>query len=273
VRGYVGVTDGDWYRFLAERPEVASREVNFWRPGGGNAFRALEVGEPFFFKTHAPHNRVVGGGFFSGFAPLRASEAWAMLKEGNGVASLEQMRERIAHYRREPIGPREDPEIGCVFIRDSTFFPDDLTFDPPPGFKLNIVQGKGYEMGDLLALPADTTTVLRSRRFVLDGKPVLLSRSWLPASIAAGTAIAEPDTGPGGTYARLADLGHAPARFREDLRSRMPNSDEAERLEIVPGTPVIDIIRVAVDANGATVEVNEMTADASAYVFRYEFSA
>jgi GntR family transcriptional regulator len=126
---------------------------------------------------------------------------------------------------------------------------------------------------DLLALPADTTTVLRSRRFVLDGKPVLLSRSWLPASIAAGTAIAEPDTGPGGTYARLADLGHAPARFREDLRSRMPNSDEAERLEIVPGTPVIDIIRVAVDANGATVEVNEMTADASAYVFRYEFSA
>jgi GntR family transcriptional regulator len=53
----------------------------------------------------------------------------------------------------------------------------------------------------------------------------------------------------------------------------MPNSDEAERLEIVPGTPVIDIIRVAVDANGATVEVNEMTADASAYVFRYEFSA
>jgi putative restriction endonuclease len=148
VRGYVGVTDGDWYRFLAERPEVASREVNFWRPGGGNAFRALEVGEPFFFKTHAPHNRVVGGGFFSGFAPLRASEAWAMLKEGNGVASLEQMRERIAHYRREPIGPREDPEIGCVFIRDSTFFPDDLTFDPPPGFKLNIVQGKGYEMGD-----------------------------------------------------------------------------------------------------------------------------
>src|SRR5258708_12647888 len=71
-----------------------------------------------------------------------------MLKEGNGVASLEEMRERIAHYRREAIGPREDPEIGCVFIRDSTFFPDDLTFDPPPGFKLNIVQGKGYGMGD-----------------------------------------------------------------------------------------------------------------------------
>lgn len=124
---------------------------------------------------------------------------------------------------------------------------------------------------DLLGLDAGAKTVLRSRRFVLDAKPVLLSRSWLPAAVTAGTAIAERDTGPGGTYARLADLGHAPARFREDLRSRMPNPDETERLEIAPGTPVIDVIRIAVDASGTPVEVNEMTADASAYVFRYEF--
>jgi GntR family transcriptional regulator len=126
---------------------------------------------------------------------------------------------------------------------------------------------------DLLGLDEDARAVLRSRRFVLDGKPVLLARSWLPAAIAAGTAIAQPDTGPGGTYTRLADLGRAPARFREDLRSRMPLPDETERLEIAPGTPVIDMIRIAVDASGVPVEVNEMTADSSAYVFRYEFSA
>jgi putative restriction endonuclease len=148
MRGYVGVTDGEWYRFLASRPEDSEDAVNFWRPGGGREFRALEVGEPFFFKTHAPHNRVVGGGFYSGFAALPASEAWGMFGEANGVASLEEMRERIAHYRREPIGPRDDPVIGCVFVRDVTFFPDDLTFDSPPGFALNIVQGKGYDMGD-----------------------------------------------------------------------------------------------------------------------------
>lgn len=126
---------------------------------------------------------------------------------------------------------------------------------------------------DLLGLGEGDTAVLRSRRFVLDGKPILLSRSWLPASIAAGTPIAQPDTGPGGIYARLGDLGHTPTRFREDLRSRMPRPEESERLEIAPGTPVIDIIRIAVDAEGTTVEVNEMTADASAYVFRYDFSA
>jgi GntR family transcriptional regulator len=118
-------------------------------------------------------------------------------------------------------------------------------------------------------------TVLRSRRFLVDGKPVMVARSWLPASIAAGTDIAQPDTGPGGIYARLQELGHAPVRFREDLRARMlPEPDEdAVRLALSPGTPVMEIIRTAYDADGTPVEVNEMTADASAYVFRYEFGS
>ena len=73
VRSYVGVTDGEWYRYLAARPGL--REVNFWRPSGGGRFGALSVGEPFFFKTHYPGNRVVGGGFYSDFAPMTASEA------------------------------------------------------------------------------------------------------------------------------------------------------------------------------------------------------
>ena len=96
MRGYVGVTDYEWYRFLAERPEISEAEVNFWRPGGGREFRALTVGEPFFFKTHSPHNRVVGGGFYSGFAPLRVSEAWRLFGPANGADSLEGMRARIA---------------------------------------------------------------------------------------------------------------------------------------------------------------------------------
>jgi hypothetical protein len=149
VRGYVGVTDGDWYRFLADRPEVSAAEVNFWRPGGGRGFHALAEGEPFFFKTHAPHNRVVGGGFYSGFTALLMSEAWQMFGLANGVASLDEMRMRIARYRREPMAPSEDPEIGCVFVRDVTFFPEGMAHDPPPGFALNIVQGKSYDMADV----------------------------------------------------------------------------------------------------------------------------
>src|ERR1700749_219108 len=63
VRAYVGGTDNNWYRFLADRPEVT--EVNFWQPRGFRGFIALAPGEPFFFKTHYSHNKLVGDGFLA----------------------------------------------------------------------------------------------------------------------------------------------------------------------------------------------------------------
>jgi putative restriction endonuclease len=143
VKAYVGVTDGDWYRFLAAR---RLDEVNFWRPGGGRRFAALQIGEPFLFKTHSPHNRVVGGGFYSSFAALRASEAWAMFGEANGVPSLEALLQRVSMYRRQPLGLQEDPEIGCVFVRDVVFFADEMSVVPPPDFASNLVQGRTYDV-------------------------------------------------------------------------------------------------------------------------------
>jgi putative restriction endonuclease len=146
MRAYVGVTDNNWYHFLAARPEVT--EVNFWQPSGGREFRILTAGEPFFFKTHSPHNRVVGGGFFSDSARLRVSEAWELFGEANGVGSVEQMLARIRHYRRTPIGGDQDPTIGCLFVRDVRFFPADATADPPPRFAPTVVQGKSYDLAD-----------------------------------------------------------------------------------------------------------------------------
>jgi putative restriction endonuclease len=148
VRAYVGVTDHTWYRFLAARPLMT--EVNFWQPSGGREFRVLSPGEPFFFKTHYPHNRVVGGGFFSDSARLRVSEAWEFFGEANGVDSIDQMRARIGHYRRALISPGEDPVIGCLFVRDVRFFPDEAAVSPPPQFAPNIVQGKSYDLADPL---------------------------------------------------------------------------------------------------------------------------
>ena len=89
---------------------------------------------------------MVGGGFYSDFAPMRASEAWELFGEGNGAASMEQMLARIARYRRAMLAPGEDPVIGCVFIRDVCFFEPDEVMAPPPEFAANIVQGKTYDL-------------------------------------------------------------------------------------------------------------------------------
>jgi putative restriction endonuclease len=144
MRAFFGITDGDWYRFLAARPEL--REVNFWQPSGGRALHVLAPGEPFFFKTHAPQNRVVGGGFFSGRVQLPMSEAWDLFGQANGVASADEMRERIGRYRRARIEPADDPIIGCLFVRDVRFFPEDATVAPPPQFARSIQQGKSYDL-------------------------------------------------------------------------------------------------------------------------------
>lgn len=150
MKTYVGVTDGEWYRYLAARP---IDEVNFWRPSSGRGFHALTEGEPFFFKTHYPHNSVVGGGFYSGFAALRISEAWQFFGDANGVGSHEEMRTRVGHYRRSPLLPTDDPVIGCLFVRDVVFFPEDSVAVAPPAWASNLVQGKTFDLADSATRP------------------------------------------------------------------------------------------------------------------------
>jgi putative restriction endonuclease len=173
VHGYVGVTDGEWYRFLAARPKLA--EVNFWQPSGGRQFRALAPGEPFLFKTHYPHNRVVGGGFFSGSVPMKLSEAWEFFGQANGADSPERMLSRIVHYRPTPVAPGEDPVIGCLFVRDVRFFPPDATAPPPPHFAPNIVQGKSYDLADPAVAPYFADVLHRVLGFAVE---LDLSQPW-----------------------------------------------------------------------------------------------
>lgn len=124
----------------------------------------------------------------------------------------------------------------------------------------------------LLGLAEGERVTVRCRRYVLDGKPILRSVSYFPAKLVAGSRITEPDTGPGGVYACLRDLGHSPVSFREDLRARMPKPDEIGDLELVAGTAVVELTRTAFADGGQPVEVSEMVADASAYIFRYDFA-
>ncbi|MDA8370369.1 MAG: GntR family transcriptional regulator [Nocardiopsaceae bacterium] len=124
-----------------------------------------------------------------------------------------------------------------------------------------------------LNLAENDLVVRRRRRYRLDGRPMQLATSYLPAGLVAGTAIAEVDTGPGGIYARLAEIGRSPAHFTEEIRVRMPTPREVDDLGLSAGTPVLDIVRTALTAAHAAVELNEMTLDGSAYVLQYDFSA
>lgn len=125
----------------------------------------------------------------------------------------------------------------------------------------------------VLGLADGERVVIRRRRYLVDDVPIQLATSYYAEQLAKGTQIAEPDTGPGGVYARLAELGQKPVHFREELRSRMPRDGETQMLELTQGTPVILVVRTAFTADERAVEVNEMTLDSSSYILEYAFSA
>jgi putative restriction endonuclease len=146
MRLFVGVTDWDWWSLLASKATV--EEVNFWRPSPTATFQALAPGEMFLFKLHAPRNVIAGGGFFRTFLSIPVSLAWEAFGDGNGATSLSEVRERISFYRPTPIGPADDPNVGCILLEEPFFFSEKDWIPSPPDFSRNIVVGKGYDTSD-----------------------------------------------------------------------------------------------------------------------------
>ena len=141
----VAVTDANWVKVLQQRPELL--EVNFWAPSGAS-FRALQPGELFLFKVHAPVNKIVGGGVFAYSTTLPCSLAWEAFREANGANSLQDMRARIAKYRRAEASDRSDFPVGCRILTQPFFLPESNWFEPPASWSSNIVSFKTYNANE-----------------------------------------------------------------------------------------------------------------------------
>jgi putative restriction endonuclease len=173
----VAVTDGDWFEMLRRQPNLS--EVNFWAPSAAN-FRALQPGEMFLFKLHAPRNVIVGGGIFAHANTLPWSVAWETFREANGAQSAQQMRERIARYRRAEARDRSDFQIGCRILTQPFFFDEPDWIPVPLSWSRNIVAFKTYNTSesDGLAL----WEAVNDR----------LSRSPVPGMAESGARFGEP---------------------------------------------------------------------------------
>lgn len=146
IRLIVAVTDDDWFAQLRQQPNLA--EVNFWSPSD-SAFRALQSGELFLFKLHAPNNFIVGGGVFAHANSMPCSLAWEAFGEANGARSLGEMRRRIAKYRRTRPEEKEDFVIGCRVLTQPFFLDQSRWIPVPESFSKNIVKFKSYNTDDL----------------------------------------------------------------------------------------------------------------------------
>jgi putative restriction endonuclease len=145
VKIFVANTDVRWYRFLADRNQTS--EVNFWRPSGAHtAFRAIQPGEPFFFRLGKPINKIAGFGIYTHHLVLKLAAAWDIFGEANGAESREQLAQLIGSHRSQPAELRASPswEIGCTILTGVHYYPESdwLDFRFPPG----LMQGKSMEV-------------------------------------------------------------------------------------------------------------------------------
>jgi GntR family transcriptional regulator len=121
-------------------------------------------------------------------------------------------------------------------------------------------------------IEASAPVFVRRRREWVADEPNQLADSYYLPEVVRGTAITELKTGPGGSYARLEEVGHVIARFREEIRIRMPSPDEVRGLRLSPGVPVVQLRRIAFDESGP-VEVFESIMAGDRFSFIYEFDA
>ena len=140
IKLVVAVTDSDWFEMLRWNPSLS--EVNFWSPSPKN-FSALQEGELFLFKLHAPRNMIVGGGIFAHTTTLPCSLAWEVFGESNGAHSALEMRERITKYRTADPNNHSDFAIGCRILTQPFFFAE-TDWIAPVNWSPNIVSFKTY---------------------------------------------------------------------------------------------------------------------------------
>lgn len=104
-------------------------------------------------------------------------------------------------------------------------------------------------------------------------EPMQLATSYIPWSLAEDTQMTQPDSGPGGIYSRLADIGHGPVRFTEEVSTRLATPEESSFLSLTAPAPVFYLVRTAFDGEDRPVEICEHVMSGERWQLSYGWQA
>jgi GntR family transcriptional regulator len=127
-------------------------------------------------------------------------------------------------------------------------------------------------VAQVLRLKDAEDTLVRRRVLYANDEPTQIADSYYPWSIVGDCeALLNPDAGQGGSYSRLAEIGHGPVRFTEDVNVRVPDDAEQRLLEIEGTLPVFEIWHVAYDDQDQPVEVCVHVMPGHLWTLRYDW--
>ncbi|MFI9274247.1 UTRA domain-containing protein [Kitasatospora sp. NPDC052896] len=124
-------------------------------------------------------------------------------------------------------------------------------------------------VAEKLRIAVGSPVVVRRRVVLLDDRPVELTDSYYPLSIAGGTPLAEFRKIRGGAVSVLAGLGYVGRARHEDVTAREPAGEEREVLAIGAGEWVLDVCRVVLGDHDTPIEVTTMVMPARGRSLHY----
>ena len=105
------------------------------------------------------------------------------------------------------------------------------------------------EVAAALKLPEGTPIVVRRTRRYLDKDPWSLIASYYPADIVKGTPLEQAGPSAQSGSLVLAEHGHQPTGYRDDIYARMPDAIETAFFRLSSPVPVTVVSRTAYDAS------------------------
>lgn len=94
-----------------------------------------------------------------------------------------------------------------------------------------------------LSVEEGDSLVSRAITRYVDGQPFSLQDSYYPMDIAQECGLLSPHDVPGGVIRAMEAKGHPEVGYVDELTARMPLPDEARKLGLSTGTPVIVYVR------------------------------
>ena len=112
------------------------------------------------------------------------------------------------------------------------------------------------EIARLLALRSGDTVVHVRRVLAFSGIPTILEDIWLPGQAFKGLSTEQMASFRGPTYAMFeVDFGVRMVRADEKIRAVLPDTAQAELLNVTPVTPLLSVERVAYTYNDSPMEL------------------
>lgn len=123
------------------------------------------------------------------------------------------------------------------------------------------------DVAERLHIEPGALVVQRENWYFADDEPLQIGVTYAPWHIVEGSPLADSaDLGPEGIYGQFSGRGYVIAHIREEISARMPTRDEAQRMTIPDGVPVIELWHTGIDAEQVPFEVTR-------FVMRADFTA